>query len=412
MDQVETPFEQACAMQGWSQPAAFLAAFADTARSLNEAVTVTPRQFQRWRGANPPQPRPRAWRVLNAMFGLSPTELGFPAPLWEAAPVAVVNRREFVADAVGAVSSLAIGTGADAVGSAHLLELREGLRSLYTLDDAYGGGDVRSLAVRHLRRVRRVINTGTYPDTIGRQLQLLAGETAEQCGWLYYDADEQEKARQYWGEALTTAAMIRDDSLEVLVLSALSMQAIHEDRPRDGYDLARAARERAERLGSPKLVSLIAGREARALSRLGDPGGARRELTRAMRTVERDGRGRPAPEWAAFHGQAELDFTQGLLNHDSGHHRAAVPFLRAALTHQNRSYGRNRALYRLTLARSLVQAGDIDEGAAQTVGSLGQLAEVESGRVTRRLFEVRGMLAAVDTAAARNAVEAVSEHVI
>ena len=26
------------------------------------------------------------------------------------------------------------------------------------------------------RRVRRVINTGSYPDTIGRQLQLLAGK--------------------------------------------------------------------------------------------------------------------------------------------------------------------------------------------------------------------------------------------
>ncbi|HEX5568835.1 MAG TPA: hypothetical protein VFY14_18255, partial [Streptomyces sp.] len=148
-----------------------------------------------------------------------------------------MDRRAFLADSIGAaaaaglpepVARLSPAGRQGAVGTAHLLELREGLRSLYHLDNAYGGGDVRSLAVRHLRRIRRVINTSKYPDTIGRQLQLLAGETAEQCAWLYYDADDQDQARRYWGEALTTATMLRDTSLEILVLASLSMQASYE----------------------------------------------------------------------------------------------------------------------------------------------------------------------------------------
>ncbi|MFD7447226.1 hypothetical protein [Streptomyces sp. NPDC059909] len=414
---MQTPFARECAARGWDQPAMFLRAFESTAALVGEEVAVTDRQFRRWRQPAPPRPRPRAWRVLHAMFGVSPLDLGFPGP----APSATVetstrhvegvsvDRRAFVADTLGAAAGLVVGA-TDAVGTAHIVELREGLRSLYTLDDAYGGGDVRSLAVRHLRRVRRVINTGSYPDTIGRQLQLLAGETAEQCAWLYYDADDQDTARRYWGEALTTATMLRDVSLEVLVLASLSMQASYEGRPRDGYDLALAAHERAVNLGSPVLLSLIASREARALTLMRDQSSARKRLADSMRMVDRSDHGRPAPEWAAFHGHAELDYAQGLLYTEAGHHKAAVPFLHAALAHQDRSYGRNRALYRLTLARGLVQAGEVDEGAAEAVGSLEHLEEVESRRVTRRLTEVRDLLASVDAASARQAGEELTEH--
>ncbi|MGA5505795.1 hypothetical protein [Streptomyces umbrinus] len=417
MDQEQTPFARECASRGWDRPAVFLRAFDSTAGLVGEQVVVTDRQFRRWRLPDPPRPRPRAWRVLHAMFGMSPLDLGFPGPepgaTVEVSPEYMggvsVDRRAFVADTFGAAAGLALGS-AEAVGTTHIMELREGLRSLYTLDDAYGGGDVRSLAVRHLRRVRRVINTGSYPDTIGRQLQLLAGETAEHCAWLYYDADEQDTARRYWGEALTTATMLRDEGLEVLVLAALSMQASFEGRPRDGYDLARAAHQRAVSLGSPTLLSLIASREARALTLMKDQGSARKRLADSMRMVERTDRGRPAPEWAAFHGHAELDYAHGLLYTESGHPKAAVPFLRAALAHQHRTYGRNRALYRLTLARGLVQAGEVDEGAAEAVGSLEHLEEVESGRVMRKLTEVHRLLATVDATSARAAAGELTEY--
>ncbi|MFD9256809.1 hypothetical protein [Streptomyces bottropensis] len=417
MDDEQTPFAHECAARGWDKTEAFLRAFDSAAALVGEQVTVTDRQFRRWRLPAPPRPRPRAWRVLHAMFGTSPLNLGFPGPEPSATVETTpefregvsVDRRAFVTDSVGAVAGLALGTS-EAVGTAHLVELREGLRSLYTLDDAYGGGDVRSLAVRHLTRVRRVINTGTYPDTIGRQLQLLSGETAEHCAWLYYDADDQDTARRYWGEALTTATVLRDEGLEVLVLTALSMQASFEGRPRDGYNLARAAHQRAVGLGSAVLLSLIASREARALAQMNDQSSARKRLADSMRMVERADRGRPAPEWAAFHGHAELDYAHGLLYTDAGHHKAAVPFLRAALAHQDRTYGRNRALYRLTLARGLVRAGEVDEGAAEAVGSLEHLEEVESGRVTRRLAEVHGLLDDVDATSARTAAGELAEY--
>ncbi|WP_374201242.1 hypothetical protein [Streptomyces mayonensis] len=330
-----------------------------------------------------------------------------------------VDRREFMTDGIGVAAAAALPahtrpltpvSSTGAVGTVHLLELREGLHSLLQLDNAYGGDDVRSLAVRHLRRVRRILNTRTYPGTIGRQLHLLAGEVAEHCGWLAYDADDQDGARQHWGEALTTATVLKDANLQVLVFSSMSLQACHEGRPREGLELARAAQERATHLGSPTLRSIIAAREARALSLMNDGRTAGQRLAQAMHLIDRSTTGRPAPEWAAFHGQAELDYSQGMLYTELGHHGSAVQFLRAALAHQDRTYGRNRALYRLTLANSLVRSGDADEGAALAVDSLEHLEEVESGRVTRKLREVTTLLRQHDAAPARQAVDELTEY--
>jgi hypothetical protein len=425
-----TPFAQACLLHGWERSADFLRAFEATADVLGEVVTLTDRQFRRWKQPAPPAPRRASWRTLHAMFGLSPTELGFPGPppgvtvgsaALSAQKGTSVDRRAFLTDSLGVATGVGLPahalplsppSGTGAIGTTHLLELRAGLRSLYQLDDAYGGDDVRSLAVRLLRRVRRVISTSKFPDTIGRQLHLLSGEIAETCGWLYFDADDQDKARGYWGEALTTATMLRDVNLEILIFSSMSLQACYEGRPRDGLDLARAAQERATRLGSPVLQSVIAGREARALSLLSDDKAAGRRLTVAMQLIERDGNGsgRPSPEWTAFHGPAEIEYAQGLFYTEIGHHAAAAQFLRAALVHQEAAYGRNRALYRLTLAKSLVDAGEVDEGAAHAVGSLEHLEEVESGRVRRRLTEVAGALRAVDAASAQDAADQLYEY--
>lgn len=421
-----TPFKAACMAQGWGQPRHFLAAFEYTARLLGEPAELTDRQFRRWCRPNPPTPRPRAWRVLHAMFGLNPRDLGFQGPppgaiVGAAAPLlaqegADVDRRAFLQDSIAA----AAGTGlpalhtppgsTGAVGTAHLTELRDGLRSLFQLDDAFGGGDVRRLAVRHLCRIRRVINTSSYPETIGRQLQLLEGETAEHCGWLHFDAQDTTTARRFLGEALTTATVLNDDGLEILVLASLSLLNSYDGRPREAYNLARAASERTARHGSPVLRSILAAREARALSLMGDASAARKTLTASMRYAEHAGRGRPAPEWTSFHGQAELDFAQGTLYADSGHHKAAVPYLRAALTHQHQAYGRNRALYRLTLATSLLKTGETEEGTAQAVAHLDHIGEVESGRVTQRLQDVTTLLRTSTATIARDAADELTEY--
>ncbi len=101
-DQI-TPFRHACESRGWGENTVFLAEFDRTARELGEDVSLTVRQLQRWRRPHPPRPRPVSWRVLHAMFGLSPLDLGFPTPpavgeRYEAKPLVV--RRTLLGGAI------------------------------------------------------------------------------------------------------------------------------------------------------------------------------------------------------------------------------------------------------------------------------------------------------------------------
>lgn len=359
------------------------------------------------------------------MFGVNPTQLGFPGPpqgatVEERAPLpergTSMDRRDFIQDAVGVAAGglppLSPVGRSGTIGATHVLDLREGLASLYRLDDAYGGGgEVRSLARRHLRRIRRLINGATYPDSIGRQLQLLAGETAEHVAWLAFDAADHEAARAHWGEALASATMLGDRPLEFLVFAGLSHQATYLGHPQDGVAYARAAHDRATRLGSPVLRSLIAVREVRALTAMRDKAAAGRRLAEAVRLMDRAGRGgAPTPAWAECHGPASLSEAQSAYYLDTGSAASAVPFARAAVARESSAYGRNTARRRVSLARTLIRAGEPEEGAACVLDSLTHLQDVQSARITTLLREVREQLSPVDTPTTREAVDAITHH--
>ncbi|MFF3460582.1 hypothetical protein ACFYXH_41190 [Streptomyces sp. NPDC002730] len=160
-------------------------------------------------------PHPPRQRVLEAMLGIPLEQLGFdipearrnavppPTPPLVEGPYDAVDRRTFLSASGGAALGTALaaaGTSSAAiprVGTETVTDLRAGLASLYGLDDRFGGATVGPLAAAHLSRIERLISTADYPDTIGRQLRLVSGETAEHVGWLAFDAGEHVSARAY-----------------------------------------------------------------------------------------------------------------------------------------------------------------------------------------------------------------------
>ncbi|MEV5410387.1 hypothetical protein AB0K60_16300 [Thermopolyspora sp. NPDC052614] len=422
MTSQRTPFDQACHDRGWTRPAIFLAELAKAARLIGEPLTITDRQFRRWRAPNPPRPHPRSCRVLHAMFGVPPTELGFPpSPHGETNTYTSptpnngeeetdVKRRTFVTATMGTAAIAAIpgSTAPAAVGTVHLQDLHAGMAALRTLDTVHGSVGVLPLAIQHLNHIRHVIDVSDYPTSIGHRLRQLAGQMASMCGFLSFDSGHQEQARRYWGEALATAAMLNDEDLTAQALSQLGLQAIYENRPRQAYDFLQAARHRAETLGSPKLQSLIAIREARALAMLGDHALAKGELARGMRLLDQAGRGRPAPEWVGFYGPAEINLTQGHLYTEAGRHQAASPYYHAGLNQLGPAYVRNRINYRLRYAQSLALAGQADEAAAETQATLDDLPTIASGRTHKLLTDLRYTLTTIDSPTVRDAADSLA----
>lgn len=399
---------------GWRSPAQFIRVYAAVASRIGEREEVTDRQVRRWRAPHPPCPQPGRQRVLEAMLGVPLEQAGFRVPDHRrnplTAPVSVLdpipelrerpdpmNRRTVLAAAGGVALGVAgIGAAVPAaaydaprIGTDAVTDLRRGLASLYGLDDRFGGATVGPLAAAHLSRVRRLIDTGSYPETIGRQLRLISGETAEHVGWLAFDAGDHQRARSYWTQARDTATELRDDSLGVLVLASMSLLELREQQPRPALDHARRAAALAAPWAPPSLLSILATREARALAMLGDSASARSTLANAARLYEQDRGSRPAPDWTLFHGPAELASAQAELFTAAGHHRAAVSWLRRSLERQETTYARNEALQRAGLAGALARSGEADEAAHHIEQGEALLTEVSSGRAREGLAVAR-----------------------
>ncbi|MBT2545629.1 hypothetical protein J7E99_34325 [Streptomyces sp. ISL-44] len=417
-----TPFVELCDQFGWSGPALFLRVYAATAERIGESPELSDRQVRNWRSPRPPCPRPGRQRVLEAMLGVSLEQAGFDVPMHRrytvtplplTAPASAlpeesldpVHRRAFLNASSGAVIGAAFPPSSAAtrdraglsdrprLGTDAVADLRTGLASLYGLDDRFGGATVGPLAAAHLARVERLIGTGSYPETIGRQLRLIAGETAEHVGWLAFDAGDHPRARTYFGKALTRAKELRDDSLSVLVMASMSLVCLREGNPREALDLTRCAQDQARRWAPPTLMSILATREARALAQLDDSPAARTTLARAARLYEQDRGTRPAPDWTAFHGPSEIADAQAQLFSFAGHHGAAVTWLRKALDRQEATYARNEALGRGALAAALARSGEPEEAAYQLTEGEALLSEVSSGRARETLAQARHELA-------------------
>jgi transcriptional regulator with XRE-family HTH domain len=333
--------------------------------------------------------------------------LGGPELVEEDDPL---DRRAFLSAAVATTAlpvlpALPAGKLGERVGPEHVGQLRTSVAALDALDDAYGGDEVRTLALRHLARVRRLVNGADYGETIGMQLQEVAGELSERCGWLSFDSYRHQEALAHWGEALTVADVVGSQHLRVTVLASMALQHIAHGRPRDGLHLLQAAqRTNLRGADSPAMASLLKCRESRALCRVGDRAGSVAAMNTAVSAFDRTRRD-PDPEWVAFHGPAELAFAQGLNHVDAGELPAAVTCLRGALTCREDGFVRNGYLYRVSLAEALIGLGAVDEACGYAHQVVTDLPEIASVRVHGGLGRIAKALEPVEASIARDTVD-------
>lgn len=320
-----------------------------------------------------------------------------------------LDRRAFVSAAVATalpvLPALPAGKLGERVGPEHVGQLRASVAAMGALDDAYGGDEVRALALRHLARVRRLVNGADYSEATGLQLREVAGELSEGCGWLSFDSCRHREALAHWGEALTVADVVGSRRLRVRVLASMALQHIAHGRPRDGLHLLQAAQRTGLRgADGPAMASLLKCRESRALCRLGDRAGSAAAMNAAVSAFDRTRRD-PDPEWVAFHGPAELTFAQGLNHVDAGELPAAVTCLRGALASRDEGFVRNGYLYRVSLAEALIGLGAVDEACGYAGRVVADLPEIASVRVHGGLGRIAKALEPVDAGIARDTVD-------
>lgn len=275
------------------------------------------------------------------------------------------------------------------IGTAHVNQAEDALTQLWALDDRYGGDGIHELAAGLFHRVQDILKHGTYDQTTGRQLQVLAGRLAEHAGWLSFDAGRQDYARYFLIEALTAARLTADEELEVLVLGSLSVQAAGVGRFHEAIACASHAQDSKIARRTPAVYAMAASREARAHALSHDQAAASKALLRADRAFDRAA---SRPEWVAYLDEAELTAKSAFCWAALGHADKATKGFGEALAGQRDGYHRNRALYSGYLARAHFANQEVEQAATVGLTTLDHAEKVTSARVLDQIAVLRRQL--------------------
>ncbi|MCP9207509.1 tetratricopeptide repeat protein [Streptomyces cucumeris] len=404
-------------LRGPLSAAEFAASVRRAAREIGEQVSCDARYIGRVESGAIRCPNYAYERVFRHMFpGRSLTDLGFasresvrghgarhgagtlPAPAPGAgATVDVFEESELLRRAFmtsGAAAAAVAATplvppprrSGRRVGEAEAAAVEEAVRRIRVLDDRHGADTLYSHTSKPLSAAYALLDAGGYSRSVAARLYAGAGELAISVGWLAHDSGRLSDARSHYAEALATARVSGDAALEAHAFCNTAFLARDAGRPREAVRAAQAAQRVAERLSSPRLLSLLALREAGGWAWLGDRGGCETALLRAQTLFGR-GPSDADPEWMSFYGEAELEGLEAQCWSALGDWRRAVDHARRAVALQDPHFTRNIALFTTELAGDLAQQGAPDEAAAAAGRALRLMDQVTSSRIRRMLDE-------------------------
>jgi hypothetical protein len=305
------------------------------------------------------------------------------------------NLRALLSDPSSAPSRA---TGRHAVGEPQVTFIQDMTKQLGTLDNRYGGGHVRSAAVRFLEgEVSPLLTEGRFSASVGRSLLRVTAELARLVGWMTHDVGRHALAQRYLIQALQLAEAAGDRALMSETLAAMSQQATYMNEERDAIDLARGARLLAEREGLSALVAEAAVMEAHGHARAREAAACATALSAAELALDRADRSSD-PDWIGYLDEAYLSAKFGHCLRELGDHAQAIMFAERSLQMSD-GYERGRVFNLTLLAHSHADRGDVSEACAVGREAVAAVTGMQSQRVVRHLRDFRRTLTPAQDAA-------------
>jgi hypothetical protein len=214
------------------------------------------------------------------------------------------------AQAAQAAQPVPIGANRDAGGrpsrlSEEELQLLESTAAMFReWDNQCGGGLRRKAVVGQLHEVTDLLQE-QHPEDVTRRLYRITADLAALAGWMSYDVGLQPTAQKYLVLALHAAKEAGDRPLGAFVLSSMSRQMIHLDRPDDALELIHLAQYGARDSAGATTQAMLHALEARAYANMGQVNKCHRAVRMAEDTFA-DARPEEDPTWISFFTEAEL----------------------------------------------------------------------------------------------------------
>jgi tetratricopeptide (TPR) repeat protein len=339
------------------------------ARSRGEYSRATPQLVSKWRNGSV-TPGPHHVRLLAEALGL---------PIEVVAAVSETQRNQAAASLSGSAVPFLERPAEDPANPDYIRFVRDFSQRLVVVDSLLGGDDAAALAMRLFHFVQKRLAHDFFQRAVERELQAATAELAEVTGWLLFDADHQEAARQLNHEALSLARLAGDRPIELLTLQNLSLQAHWRGRPAESLQMARALSDLVAAGRSARVRALIHTREARALAQMGRRRDALGAFERARQQFY-DGADGADPPWAWWIDIAEFNYHEGQMRADLRDWGPATDHLARAVEACPANRPRDHVLYRAYLLEALVHSGAEEDTVALIEALIPSMGGIGSSR--------------------------------
>lgn len=185
------------------------------------------------------------------------------------------------------------------------LQLLESTAEMFRVwDNQCGGGLRRKAVVGQLHEVTDLLQD-SHPEAVATRLYRVTADLAALAGWMSYDVGLQPTAQKYLVLALHAAKEAGDRPLGAFILSSMSRQMIHLERPDDALELIHLAQYGSRDTASATTQAMLYALEARAYATMGQVNKCHRAVRAAEDTFAESC---PAedPSWISFFTEAEL----------------------------------------------------------------------------------------------------------
>ncbi|MEU8374399.1 helix-turn-helix transcriptional regulator [Micromonospora sp. NPDC048894] len=328
--------------------------------------------------------------------------------------VVTTDRRQFHALAalagLASVSNLGFfATLADqspSIGLEHVRLAGSLVKEFREADAATGANQLCDIAIHVHGRLASWAAKAHYSRDVGEALQASLADLAVETAWLAHDADRRAAARPYLHEAIARARLADDLQVEARALAQLALLA-WKSQPTESLHCADAALRVSAGWATPRLRTLLHLRRACAFAELNDRSAFEREMRNARQQLERGTR-EEDPEFTHFVNFQEVQGLEALSLLSLDQPNRAAEALRDAIANGSPTHRRNQVYYRVRLVEATYREGDVNEAARMAVDLLPEVRQMNSGRVTRHLADIRSTVGQLPRPAApvRDFIEA------
>ncbi|WJY43268.1 transcriptional regulator (plasmid) [Streptomyces sp. P9-2B-2] len=320
-----------------------------------------------------------------------------------------VDRRAFLTAGGGTVAAaiaqwaIAAPTSANAVTGrkigkrvADRFDIR--LDELRHLDDDLGADYVYDAARAEVRLIKRLLRDNSYTEATERRLYASAAEASRLAGWCSYDNGDVAAAEKHLHAALRASASSGDHTTGAIVAAfwANVRYGSTTSDPRSALDLINGALVHQDRIASPRALTMLHIRRARAYSLAGEPAAAYRAIDDALSAYDN---GVPATAdlptvyWVNAGEIHQAAASAALSLHDPAR---ALEHFTAAATHADpydaEKEPRGAAIYLIRKASAYLALEDLDGTVETARHAVDLMGGVSSARGSSALTELRSAL--------------------